>query len=78
MSRIIDADKLYPDVLTTKGQLAISQSQIANAETIVISNYDEAINNIKAEIRKKQWHLEVDSANQVIEIIDKHWNAAKK
>ncbi len=77
MSRIIDADKLYPDVLTNKGGLAISQSQIANAETIVIPNYDETINNIKAEIRKKQWHLEVDSANQVIEIIDKYWNAIK-
>lgn len=31
--RIIDADKLYPDRMTDKG-LAISQSQIANAETI--------------------------------------------
>lgn len=31
--RLIDADKLHPDRKTDKG-LAISQSQIANAETI--------------------------------------------
>lgn len=31
--RLIDADKLYPDVLTNKG-LAISQSQVANAPTV--------------------------------------------
>ena len=31
--RLIDADKLFPDRITEKG-LAISQSQIANAETI--------------------------------------------
>ncbi len=31
--RLIDADKLFPDRNTEKG-LAISQSQIANAETI--------------------------------------------
>ena len=32
--RPVDADKLYPDCLTTKGTLAISQSQIANAPTV--------------------------------------------
>lgn len=32
--RLIDADKLYPDCISNKGGLAISQSQIANAETI--------------------------------------------
>lgn len=30
------------------------------------------INDIKAEIRQKQWHLGVDNTNNVIEIIDKH------
>ncbi len=34
MTRLIDADKLYPDVLTNKGTLAISQSQVANAPTV--------------------------------------------
>ncbi|MBO4579271.1 MAG: hypothetical protein J5715_03855 [Clostridiales bacterium] len=32
--RLIDADKLYPDCITKEGTLAISQSQIANAETV--------------------------------------------
>lgn len=31
--RLIDADKLYPDRLTKTGELAISQSQIADAPT---------------------------------------------
>ena len=30
------------------------------------------IDDIKAEIRQKQWHIGVDSANQVIEIINNH------
>ena len=33
--RYIDADKLYPDCMTKNGTLAISQSQIANAPTVV-------------------------------------------
>ena len=32
--RLIDADKLHPDCISNKGGLAISQSQIANAETV--------------------------------------------
>ena len=32
--RLIDADKLYPNCVSNKGGLAISQSQIANAETV--------------------------------------------
>lgn len=32
--RLIDADKLYPDRMTNKGTLAISQSQIADAPTV--------------------------------------------
>lgn len=34
MTRLIDADKLYPDCMTKNGTLAISQSQIANAPTV--------------------------------------------
>ena len=40
MTRLIDADKLYPDCLTKAGRVAISQSQIANAPTV---EYPEAI-----------------------------------
>lgn len=32
--RLIDADKLYPDSITNKGTVAISQSQIAQAPTV--------------------------------------------
>ena len=32
--RCVDADKLYPDCMTKNGELAISQSQLANAPTI--------------------------------------------
>lgn len=35
--RLIDADKLYPDRLTKTGELAISQSQIAEAQTVEIT-----------------------------------------
>ena len=35
--RCVDADKLYPDCMTKKGELAISQSQLANAPTIIQS-----------------------------------------
>ena len=41
MTRLIDADKLYPDCLTKDGTLAISQSQIANAPTVEYT-FDEA------------------------------------
>lgn len=40
MTRLIDADKLYPDCLTKEGTLAISQSQIANAPTVEESYKD--------------------------------------
>ena len=38
MTRLIDADKLYPDRLTKQGNLAISQSQIANAPTVELTS----------------------------------------
>lgn len=34
--RLIDADKLYPDSMTNKGTVAISQSQIAQAPTVEV------------------------------------------
>ena len=33
---------------------------------------DAVLEDIKTEIRQKQWHIGVDSANQVIEIINKY------
>lgn len=34
MTRLIDADKLYPDCLTKNGRVAISATQIASAPTV--------------------------------------------
>ena len=43
MTRLIDADKLYPDCLTKEGTLAISQSQIADAPTVEARPHGEWI-----------------------------------
>lgn len=32
--RLIDADKIYPDCMTVSGKSAISQYQLANAQTV--------------------------------------------
>ena len=44
--RLIDADKLYPDRMTNRGTVAISQSQIANAPTV------DVLDKIRAEIKQ--------------------------
>ena len=49
--RLINADKLHPDCLTTKGTLAISQSQIANAPTV-----DAIVNTIEVRPQGK-WKI---------------------
>jgi len=36
---LVDADKLYPDCMTKDGKLAISQSQLANAPTVVAVDF---------------------------------------
>ena len=43
-----------------------------NEHTPDVEEYQKAFEDIKAEIRQKQWHIGVDSANQVIEIINKY------
>jgi hypothetical protein len=47
--RLVNVDKLYPDVLTKHGALAISQGQLAYAETIQAIPLN-VIDEIKAEI----------------------------
>ena len=37
----------------------------------------QVFDDIKSEIRQKQWHIGVDNANNVIEIIDKHLEGNK-
>ena len=46
--RLIDADKLYPDRMTTKGGVAISQSQIANAPTVEVEKCGDCISRAAA------------------------------
>lgn len=50
MTRLIDADKLYPDCLTKNGRLAISQNQIANAPTVEYT-FEEAFQKTVCEQR---------------------------
>ena len=56
MTRLIDADKLYPDCLTKEGTLAISQSQIANAPTVsfmISPDYVTELQNLNKELVKQ-------------------------
>lgn len=50
MSRLIDADKLFPDVMKVDGSMAISQGQLAHAHTVEAipkANYE---NRLKADM----------------------------
>ena len=60
------------DELCTDLQLLISEHKALELAVEENNRMKNAIQGIKAEIRQKQWHIGVDSANQVIEIIDKH------
>lgn len=55
MTRLIDADKLYPDCVTKKGTLAISQNQIANAPTVEYPFYAEAYQTGYEEGKNETW-----------------------
>lgn len=61
MTRLIDADKLYPDCITKKGTLAISQSQIANAPTVCNDNYamgyQDGVKKVLSERPHGKWML---------------------
>ena len=79
--RLIDADKIHPDVLSKKG-LCITQNQLANAPTIdavpvsVINDIQEEIDDewyrVKRESYERAEGLELAS-----EIIEKHISGAK-
>ena len=72
--RLIDADKLYPDSVSIKGdRLCISQSQIANAPTVC------DIEQIRAEIeeninynKKMNYQGILAGLLLTLDIIDKH------
>lgn len=60
------------DELCTDLQLLISEHKALELAVEENNRLKDAIENIKAEIRQKQWHIGVDSANSVIDIIDRH------
>ena len=60
-------DELYADL-----KLLISEHEMFNKAVEENKRLKDAIKDIKAEIRQKQWHMGVDNVNQVIDIIDKH------
>lgn len=62
------------DELVTDLKLLISEHYSLKMAIEENRRLNREIENIKAEIRQQQWYLGVDSANQVIEIIDKHIN----
>ena len=75
--RLIDADKIHPDVRTQRGALAISQGQIAYAPTVC------DIEQIRKEILNTfLWENETeenlnDSVRKCLEIIDKYTKGEK-
>lgn len=71
--RLIDAEAL----INSTDKEYVHKYEVALAPTVDAVPIS-VIEDIKAEIRQKQWHLEVDSANQVIEIIDKHLESVNK
>ena len=62
------------DELVTDLKLLISEHYALEMEIEENARLKAEIENIKTKIRQQQWYLGVDSANQVIEIIDKHIN----
>ena len=78
--RLIDADKINPDIRTQKGMLGISQGQLAYAPTvsaIPISVIEEIKADIAFERDRKLGGeafeaVQYKSFNKAIEIIDRH------
>ena len=76
MTRLLDADKLYPDRMTKDG-LAISQTQIANAPTINPKEFEPLINKlvevlpdlVNAAIEHLPEYIEAKIASQDPEIV---------
>ena len=62
--RLIDADKLYPDRMTNRGTVAISQSQIANAPTV------DVLDKIRADIADEKIDFDLDIGQEI------HYNRA--
>ena len=78
--RLIDADKLYPDSVSIKGdRLCISQSQIANAPTVDV--LEQIRKEIEHEADYQDAYVDADVAKgmyMALEIIDKHCGKEKE
>ena len=79
--RLIDADKLYPDVMTQRGALAISQGQLAYAPTVC--DIDEMRMKIREDIIKitPSWYDDAARSTfstEVLQIIDKYMKRESK
>ena len=76
--RLIDADELIDkNAYDLDNNFVVDLCDIREAPTVDAVPIS-VIEDIKAEIRQKQWHLEVDSANQVVGIIDKFMESVSK
>ncbi|MBQ1182040.1 MAG: hypothetical protein IIX53_00005 [Phascolarctobacterium sp.] len=58
--RLIDADKLYPDVMKADGSMAISQSQLAHAKTVEAIPKADYENRLKADMAAMLTEIQVE------------------
>ena len=67
-------DRIYNEIFDTVEDADNAGVQVGTISRAIANGtpLEEVFEDIRAEIRQKQWHIGVDSANQVIEIIDKH------
>ena len=73
--RLVDVDKIYPDVITEKGALAISQRQLAYALTVEAIPKDQYEARLKADMvaMLEELQLEIEETVKEEELIDKKW-----
>ena len=82
MSDLIDRQAVLEKQYRIDDSATLSTRDVVNVEDIEdmpsITPTESVIEDIKAEIRQKQWHIGVDSANAVIDIIDRHIGEVSK
>ena len=73
MGRLIDADKIYPDVMTKRGALAISQGQLAYADTVEAIPKADYENRLKADLVAMLTEIQLEIEEKAIELCDDGW-----
>lgn len=73
--RLIDADKIHPDVLTKREALAISQGQLAYAPTVEAIPKDQYEARLKADMAAMltELHSEIEKIVKKEKLIDLKW-----